>query len=81
MPILKNTQFHYLSGISSIYHNKVSTSGGSAGNRPNLTARSYLVWYDAKAGHFGGMTPAEYIELFTYKMGFLFWQHELLNKG
>ena len=33
-----------------------------------------LLLYDTKAGHSGGRTLSEYINLFSYKMSFLFWQ-------
>ncbi len=36
-----------------------------------------LLWYDTKAGHSGGKTLAEYIDLFAYKMSFLYWQLDL----
>ena len=37
--------------------------------------------YDTKAGHSGGKTLSEYINLFSYKMSFLFWQLDMSYKN
>jgi len=40
-----------------------------------------LLLYDTKAGHSGGKTLMEYIDLFSYKMSFLFWQLDMSYKN
>jgi prolyl oligopeptidase len=47
----------------------------------SLYENPILLLYDTKSGHSGGKTLSEYVDLFSYKMSFLFWQLNHLYGG